>query len=387
MHPVCKGGKVNYAIILSGGSGTRLWPLSRRARPKHLISLTGGPTLLEQTLDRLDGLIPSEQRFLITIPEQAPIVRDLARGRALGIIIEPMGRNNVLPMALSTKMIYARDPDAFMVFLPADHNIEHPDRLRDAVNKALEIAAQGYIVTLGIPISRPEPSYGHLLAGDPVPGFEKGDYPGFVVQRFHEKPPWEKAEKYSKSAGWFWNGGIFIYKAATMLELIEKHQPELAKLLKEQAPSLGMAKPSLANPVIDWAASVAISGVYKDLPVQLRTSIDFALMERAEKVAVVPVDIGWDDLGGFKSLSELLDPDAEGNRVASRQDKGETHVLMTGCENVSVFPAKRTIVCLDCHDLIVVDTADAVLVLPRESSGRVGEVVEQLRQRGWNALL
>jgi len=378
---------VNYALILSGGSGTRLWPLSRRARPKHLISLIGGPALFDLTLDRLEGLIPPQQRFLITVPEQAPIVRDHARGRALGIIIEPRARNNALPMALSTRMIADRDPDAVIIFLPADHSIQHPEKLREAIEQAVKVASQGYIVTLGCPTSHCEPNYGHVHRGEPIPGFESGEYPAFLVKQFREKPPEEEAEKYTLADDWYWNCGIFIFRADSMLDLISKAQPDLARIVNLHRSSLALAKPTLENPVIDWAASVAISDEYKNLQPQLRTSIDFALMERAEKVATIPVEMGWSDLGGFTPLSELIEADESGNRIAPRQDLPESFVLLPGSKNVSVFPSKRTVVCLDCQDLIVVDTLDAVLILPRGSSRKVGEVVELLRQRGWNTLL
>jgi mannose-1-phosphate guanylyltransferase/mannose-6-phosphate isomerase len=383
-----RGGKtVNYALILSGGSGTRLWPLSRRARPKHLISLFGDTALFDQTLDRLDGMIPPEQRYLITVPEQAPIVRDHARGRALGIIIEPRARNNALPMALSIRMIADKDPDAVIIFLPSDHTIKHPEKLIAALDKAVQVANQGYIVTLGIPTAYCEPNYGHVHRGEPIPGFGSGEFPAYHVMQFHEKPHREIAEKYTVADDWYWNCGIFIFRADTMLQLIEEKQPELARILNEHRASLSFAKPTLENPVIDWAASSAIAAEYQNLAPQLRTSIDFALIEHATKIATVPVEMGWNDLGGFGQLADLIEPDDSGNRVASRPDCGEPHVLTPGSENVTVFPCKRTIVCFDCKDLIVVDTPDAVLILPRDSSRKVGEVVELLRLRGWNTLL
>jgi mannose-1-phosphate guanylyltransferase len=332
-------------------------------------------------------LIPPEQRFLITIPEQAPIVRDLARGRAMGIIIEPQARNNALPMALSTRMIYERDHDAVIAFLPADHNIQYPERLRAALEQATKVAALGYIVTLGIPTAYPEPNYGHIHRGEPVPGFESGSYPAFEVVRFHEKPPHDVAEQYTEADEWFWNGGYFVFRASTMLELIAKAQPELDRIVNENATFLSMAKPALTNPVIDWSSSGAISGIYKNLPPQLRTSIDYALIEKAGKIATIPVEMGWNDLGGFNALSELFEPDESCNRTAPRVDGEDPRVLLPGCSDVSVFPSKRTIVCLDLEDIIVVDTPDALLVLPRSSSRRVSGIVELLNQRGWNNLL
>ncbi len=378
---------MNYALILSGGSGTRLWPLSRLARPKHLIPLAGGPTLLEQTLSRMDDLIPPERRYLITVPEQAPIVRDVARGSAVGIIIEPMGRNNALPMALSTKMLADRDRDARIVFLPADHSIAHPDKLRRSLERAIEVAGEGYIVTLGIPTAYPEPNYGHVQCAEHIPGFEGGEFPAFRVQRFHEKPPLQVAEEYTSDDNWFWNGGIFIYSAVEMLKLIERHQPELHKIVTDLAPVLTHAKPTLDSPVIDFAASSVIQACYRDLPLKLQTSIDFAIMERAEKVATIPVEMGWSDLGGFAALADLFPHDSDGNRVVA-EDAGESlRIITPGSKGVSVFPGKRTIVCLDCADLIVVDTGDALLILPKESSRRVRDVVEEIRERKWNDLL
>lgn len=378
---------MNYALILSGGSGTRLWPLSRRAKPKHLISLTGGPSLLEQTLERLDGVIPIEQRFLITVPEQAPIVRDRARGKAMGIIIEPIGRNNVLPMALSTRMILDRDPEAIIAFLPADHNIQDSGKFRMAIKAAIKAASRGYIVTLGIPPTRPEPNYGHIHKGELFPQWDDKDFPAFFVKRFHEKPLPDVARTYTESGEWLWNAGIFVYQAWVMMELINQKQPELAKIVSSHAHSLALANPSIENPVIDWSASSAISSEYRNLSLQLQTSIDYALIERAEQIVTIPVEMGWNDLGGFRALAELIPEEDNGNRVAPRQDKFEANVLLPGCSNVTVFPGKRTIACIDCHDLIIIDTPDALLILPRSSSSKVGEIVELIKQRGWNNLL
>ncbi len=378
---------MDYALILSGGSGTRLWPLSRRARPKHLVWLAGSKPLLDQTLDRLEGLIPAERRFLITIPEQAPIVRDAARGRAAGIIIEPVGRNNLFPMALSTRMLADRDPDARIVFLPSDHSLAQPGMLRQALELALEVAGQGYIVTLGIPTKYAEPNYGHIQKGDVIPGFGGRAFPVFEAKSFREKPPLELAEEMDRSTEWFWNCGIFIYSASGMLELVAEAQPELARILDDLAPSLAREVPIITKPVCDWEAEQAIREAYLGLPKKLQTSIDYALMEKARRVAMIPVEMGWSDLGGFSALSELLEPVDETNRVALGKDGGEARVLLPGCTNVTVFPGKRTVVCLDCKDLIVVDTSDALLILPRESSGRVREVVEQIKQRGWTDLL
>jgi mannose-1-phosphate guanylyltransferase len=377
---------VNHALILSGGRGTRLWPLSRKSRPKHLIRLAGGPTLLEQTLSRLDGLIIPEHRYLITIPEQAPIVRDIARGKAIGIIIEPAGRNNLLPMALSTKLISHKDSEAVVVFLPADHTIGRPDRLRKALQRAMDVAREGYIVTLGIPTAYPEPNYGHVQRAGPVPGFENGEFPAFRVKKFHEKPPLEVVLGYTSDETWFWNGGIFIYSVATMLELIRQLQPELHELLESVDSALGHAKPTMDSPVIDWSSSSTIAASYKNLPMTLQTSIDFAIMERAEKVATIPVEMGWSDLGGFAALSELVEPDDDGNRIIPIDPADMERVVLQNSRGVAVFPSKRTVVCLDCEDLIVVDTSDAVLVLPRDSSRKVREVVERIRDKGWTDL-
>ncbi len=377
---------MNYALILSGGSGTRLWPLSRRARPKHLIPFGGGPTLLEQTLDRLDGLISPNRRYLITIPEQAPIVRDAARGKAVGIIIEPMGVNNLFPMALSTKMIADRDPDAKIVFLPSDHTIDHPGKLRDALECAFEVAADDYIVTLGIPTDHPEPNYGHVRRTEPIEGYEGKTCPAYAVAKFHEKPNLETAEQYTSDNDWFWNGGIFIFSAAAMLGYIERLQPELHAIVSKFAPVLAQANPKMDSPVIDWSSSAAISEGYKNLSPELRTSIDFAIMEKADKVATIPVEMGWSDLGGFKALAELEEADSDGNRVIVPGLDEHTRVLMPGSKNCSVFPGKRVVVCLDCEDMIVVETSDAVLVLPSRSSRRVKEVVDRLQENRWTDL-
>lgn len=374
-------------MILSGGSGTRLWPLSRRARPKHVISLAGGKPLLVKTLDRLDGFIEPQQRYLITIPEQAPVVRDIARGRAIGIIIEPVGRNNLFPLALTARMIADKDPDASIAFLPADHHILFPERLQYALNLAFDVAADGYIITLGIPTRHPEPNYGHVRKGEAIPGYEDRDMQVFTVEKFQEKPSLEIAEKYHGDENVFWNGGIFIFSVITILDLISRVQPELHRIISDLALVLSLKEFSLENPVCDWEALKEVHEAYLNLPRNLHTSIDYGLMEKAEKVATIPVEMGWNDLGGFAALADLLEADEKGIRIAPGLDGIEPRVLTPGSKNVSIFPGKRVVVCLDCEDLIVVNTPDAVLILPRDSSPRVRNVVDLITQHGWTDLI
>ncbi|MCX6646089.1 MAG: sugar phosphate nucleotidyltransferase [bacterium] len=378
---------MNYALILSGGSGTRLWPLSRRSRPKHLISLAGGDPLLQCTLTRLDGLIEPENRFIITIPEQAPVVRDIARGLAAGVIIEPIGRNNLLPLALTSKMLSDRDPEAIIAFLPADHHIYDPEKLRDALTLAFEVATEGYIITLGIPTRRPEPNFGHVHKGEEIPGYDDADLKVFRVEKFTEKPNLEVAGKYHADKNVFWNGGIFVFSATTILDLISKVQPDLFKIISGLAEVLAQKEFTVEHPVCDWEAIEEIHNAYKNLPNRLQTSIDYGLMEKAEKVATIPVEMGWNDLGGFAALADLLVPDEDGNRVAPRSDGLTARVLAPGSKNVTVFPGKRAVICLDCEDMIVVDTPDALLILPKSSSSSVRDVVELIKQRGWHDLL
>jgi len=350
--------------------------------------LAGEQPLLEQTLDRLDGLIPPQNRYLITIPEQAPIVRDIARGKAVGIIIEPMGRNNLFPMALTTRLIAERDPEAVIAFLPADHSLAQPEKLRAALDLASRVAMKGYIVTLGIPTRHPEPNYGHVRKGEEVRGFENAAFPVYNVMTFREKPPLEIAEEFHSSEEWYWNSGIFIYSASTMLDLISREQPGLYETVTNLAPTLTKTESSLTRPVIDWETEETIAEAYKTLPAKYRTSIDYALMEKADKVATIPVDMGWNDLGGFNAVADLMEPvDDDGNRIAPAKSEDEPRVLLRGCKNVSVFPGRQAVVCLDCEDLIVVDTPDAVLVLPRDSSRSVRDVVDEIKNRGWTDLL
>ena len=378
---------MNYALILSGGSGTRLWPLSRRARPKHLIRLAGARPLLEQTLDRLDRLIPPDRRYLITIPEQAPLVRDMARDRAVGIMIEPMGKNNLFPMALTTRLISESDPEAIIAFLPSDHSIAEPEKLKSSLGLAFDVARKGWIVTLGIPTRHPETAYGHIHIGDEISGYENRNYKVYEVKKFREKPDEKLAEQYYESDEWYWNGGIFIYSAMAMMDLISKAQPELADILDQLSGVLARESPTMEKPVFDWAASTEIHEAYDNLPKKFQTSIDYALMEKADRVATIPVEMGWNDLGSFAALADLVDADDNNNRVGPRRDGEEPRVLLPGSTDTAVFPGKRTIVCMDCHDLIVVDTNDAVLILPRKSSKDVRSIVDKLKDRGWKDLL
>jgi mannose-1-phosphate guanylyltransferase len=172
-----------------------------------------------------------------------------------------------------------------------------------------------------------------------------------------------------------------------MMDLISKAQPELTELLDQLAGVLVRENPTVDKPVFDWEASTEINEAYKNLPKKFQTSIDYALMEKADKVATIPVEMGWNDLGSFTALADLLEPDDKDNRVGPRSDGEDARVLLPGSTDTSVFPGKRTIVCLDCHNLIIVDTNDAILILPHESSADVRSVVEKLKDRGWKDLL
>jgi len=339
------------------------------------------------TLTRLDGLIDPEQRFIITIPEQAPVVRDIARGLASGVIIEPVGRNNLLPLALTARMLADRDSEAIIAFLPADHHILNPEKLRDALTLAFEVAKEGYIITIGIPTRHPEPNFGHVQKAEEIPGYEDFDLKVYRVEKFKEKPNLETAEKYHKDKNVFWNGGIFIFSATTILDLISKVQPDLFRIVSDLAEVLARKEFSVEHPVCDWEAIEEIHNAYQHLPNKLQTSIDYGLMEKAEKVATIPVDMSWNDLGGFAALADLLVPDEHGNRVAPRPDGLTARVLAPGSKNVTVFPGKRAVISLDCEDMIVVDTPDALLILPKTSSAAVRDVVELIKQRGWHDLL
>ncbi|MCL2725239.1 MAG: sugar phosphate nucleotidyltransferase [Polyangiaceae bacterium] len=360
-----------YAVIMAGGAGTRFWPASRLLRPKQLLALAGGSgdPLLAATVRRLVPLITPERVVIVTgehiADATAAAVPDVPRAQ---ILCEPAPRNTAPCIAWATTTIAERDPDALIAVLPSDHFITNEIEFRRVLERALATAQIGYITTVGIVPTRPETGYGYIELGASLAdaGHEIG---ARGVVRFVEKPNRERAEEFLKGKRHLWNAGMFFFRARDMRAAVAEHLPELAQ---------GIARIAEASGSVH-AASM-LKTVFPTLP---SVSIDHGVMEKAKDLAVVPGDFGWSDVGSWQSAWELGDKDHHGN--ALEQDT----IAIDAKDNLvrSLGKTKKVIALLGVNDLVVVDTDDAILVMPRDRAQDVRMVIENLKATGKTKLL
>jgi len=354
-----------YAVILAGGSGTRFWPLSRHLYPKQLLRIMGGETMIRQTMRRVLRCASPERVMISTTPAQADQIRfqltEWKEALQDNFILEPEARNTAPAIALAATRLAMRDPEAIMLVLPADHVIKNEARFQAAVRLGAEVAAKGYLVTFGIRPIRPETGYGYIQPRRRVRlGRSKG-LVGYPVARFVEKPDAATARRYLKAGNYYWNSGIFLWRAGTVLEEIRTHQPELARGMDRIGALLKAGE--------DGARADA---VYRTLP---SVSIDNGVMERSSRAAMIPVDFAWSDVGNWSSLEEVAPRDKAGNVVSGK-------VVDVESRNSILYADQRLVATIGLTDMVVVDTADATLVCPKDRSQEVKKIVEILKQKG-----
>ncbi len=356
-----------HAVILAGGTGTRFWPLSRALMPKQLLRIVGDRSMLALTLERATTLVPEDQVWVVTTRSQAGEIRrelDSVGLTRVRVIEEPAGKNTAAAIGLAAVHVLAEDPQSVLAVFPADHHIRDEKRFGDLIRKAQEVASQGELVTLGIEPTRPETGYGYIQRGAPLEGGpSKGAREdAFQVVRFAEKPDREKAEAYVGSGDYYWNSGIFIWRADRFVEEMARHLPGHHKGLSEISQLLEAGTGS----------SDRIEEIYNSLE---SISVDYGIMERGDRVAVIPAEMGWSDVGSWETVRELLDRDENGNVL-------QGDVLALDTRDCLVRSEERLVATLGVEGLVVVDTTDALLVCSEARSQEVRAIAERLRDEG-----
>ena len=351
-----------YAVIVAGGSGTRLWPLSRHSQPKQAIELIGSRTMFQHAVDRLDTLLFPEQVMVVTAREYVEVlasqVPDVPREN---FIVEPMARGTAGAIGLAAVHLHHRDPDAVMAVLTADHYIRDVDRFCRALSAAVKVAQDGPIVTLGIEPSFPATGFGYIRRRQRIGEVEGFD--AFAVESFVEKPDAARAAEFLASGLYTWNSGMFIWRISHIMAEFARQMPALSAQL--QTIEAALDGPREAE---------VLSEIW---PQVRKETIDYGVMEGAEDVVVIPVDIGWTDIGDWAAIYQLHRPDEQGNVVV-----GATHIGV-GTRSSFIQGGKKLIATIGLEDIIIIDTEDAMLICARDQAQDVKLIVEQLQEDGW----
>ncbi|MCF7824515.1 MAG: NTP transferase domain-containing protein [Candidatus Marinimicrobia bacterium] len=353
-----------FAVIMAGGVGKRFWPQSRRATPKQLLSIAGRESMLRMTVDRIKNLTSPDQILIITNSEQkAGIRKEIPELPEINILIEPEGKNTAPAIGLAAIVVQKRDPDAVMGIFPADHFIDDIESFTGFMEQGISVAREKKgLVTFGVIPTRPATGYGYIQ----YHGRAKSDKPVYAVKAFAEKPDLVTASLFIKSGDFLWNSGIFVWHVDAILKSFQQFLPEIWDSLKN-------IKGAIDKPIwdsvltVEWATLRSIS-------------IDYGVMEKAKNVFVVKVDFTWNDVGSWDAVHEMREKDEAGN-----VSKG--HVLYHNAKNNLVYAEGKTVAMVGVENLVVIDTADALLIIPRGQTESVKELVEAFEKEKRDSLL
>lgn len=350
-------------FILCGGTGTRLWPLSREAFPKQFHRICGSETLLQQTCRRLSGELFGTPRVLSNQKHRFLIAEQLSQAAAaeVKIVLEPIGRNTAPAACIAALIAVANHPDSLALLAPADHVIPDADEFVRAVATGSEAAMRGALVTFGIKPDCPHTGYGYIEV-------EESNSSDLPVRRFIEKPSLEAAQTYLDNGNCYWNGGIFLFRASTMLELMDRHAPDILRACRLAFDN--------ADEDLDF---LRLDATYGEAPA---ISLDYAIAEKADNLRCVPLNTAWSDVGSWSAVWDVMDKDAAGNVV-----QGEGEVLLKDTRSSYAYSERGCVALVGLEDVVVVSTADAVLVTSKAGAEAVKDIVAQLKEDGRAAAL
>ncbi len=350
-----------HAVIMSGGSGTRFWPQSRQQCPKQLQPLVGSTSLLQQTVERLDGLVPPERTWVVTNTLQADATREqLPQLPADQILAEPQARNTAPCLGLAAIHLQQIDPDAVMLAMPADHLIDPPLAFAETARHAEQLVNDdpSRLVLMGIIPQRPATGYGYIRRGTPLPGTEQA----FAVEAFHEKPDRATAESYIAAGDTLWNCGIFTWRVDTILNALAEHQPQIAT---------GMA--TIRDALGDADYNARLNDVFQQLP---SISIDHAVLEPSSSTCLIEAPFQWNDVGSWRSLADVVGTDSDGNTL-------QGNVVVVDSNSCIIHSdSEHLVTAVGVDGLVIVHTADATLVARRDDEDGLKRLVQQLQEQG-----
>jgi len=348
-----------YVVILAGGHGTRFWPRSRKKRPKQLLDIIGSESMIRLTLARIAPLVPLDHILVVTSQELAPLIKEhLPQINPANILAEPCGRNTAPALAYASLYLLNQEPDSMMIVLTADHLIQKQKTFLDILKEGTKIADKhAYLITLGIKPTFPETGYGYIQIEE---GFENSKL-CFKVKRYVEKPDRQKAEEYLKDGGYFWNSGMFIWKTRTFWDALRRFLPEIYHAFDH-------LKDSYGGPDFNRA----ISKIYENME---SISVDYGIMEKSDSVLMIPADIGWNDVGSWTALDQIIKKGENGNIIFGQH-------LGIDSKNIIAYSHKKLLATIGIQDLIIVDTEDALLVCHKDHAQEIKNLVNLLEQKG-----